>query len=251
MENGKEVAQYNSNVPVGIDSKKYGIDLGEEDQVMPRLVLVQPTSKMEGAGKFHYTLTGELFDEVECVIFNNVRGRVMFDPDLSKMMSICGSNDRLIPSDRFEDPKAPRCIECNYHRRGYFEEVIVGKEKVKQICQETQTLRAIFVDTLMPFLFVGRRSSLLPINTWLSEMQFECAKNQRGLHCFPIKLTSMVPTKASNKYYVPVITKQGMIEKEEFNTMMQKYANYDVDKTYKAEETTGSPERMDEEGIPF
>ena len=252
-ENNKELVEHNGNqLPSAVlDSKQYGIDMGEEDLVMPRLVLVQPTSKIEGAGKFYYTLTQELLDEVECVVFSNVRGRVMFDPDLSKQMSICGSNDRSIPSPRFEEPKAKACIECDYHRREYFEEVVIGGKKVKQMCQETQTIKAMFVDSLMPFLFVGRKTSLMPINTFLSEMQFECAKNKRGLHCFPIKITSKMISKVNQKYYIPVITKLGMIEKAEFNNMMQKYSNYDVDKTYAAEENTGNKPVVDEEGTPF
>ena len=238
------------NLPTRIDAQQWGITMEPEDVVMPRLSLLQPTSEHEGAGKFLFTLTGELFDKIECVVFSNARGRVMFDPDQSKRMSICGSDGRIEPLPRYENPPARECIKCPFSNRNYAEKVIVGGKEVNKFCSETQTLRAMFVDSLFPFIFVGRRSSILPVNNWLSIMQFETVKNKKPLVFFPIRITSKLG-KGANKYFVPVIEQLGMIEREEFIAMMNKYGNYDINKTYEAEEKMGKGVPSDEDGVPF
>ena len=242
MSDDKELTTRNGeiNLPKAIDSSQFGVNMGEEDLVMPRLVLLQPTSKIEGAGKFYFSLTGEKFDTVDCVVFSNARGRVMFDPDMTKEQSICGSDDRITPSARFEKPMADKCMSCSYSNRNYKTKEIVGGRELDKYCQETQTLKCMFIDNLFPFLFVGRRTSLMPVNEWLSLMQFETAKNQKPLCCFPIRLHSNLINKNMRKYYVPSIERLGMIERDEFLAMMNKYANYDVSKTYEAEEKAGA-----------
>jgi hypothetical protein len=220
-ENGKDIVEQKFQAPsTSTEAKQYGVDLAPEDQVMPRLALLQPTSDHEGAGKFYFSLTGETFDKVECVIFSNARGRVMFDPDISKRVSICGSDDRLIPSDRFEKPKSNDCMKCSFSNRNYTEKVIVGNKEIDMYCSETMTLRAMFVDSLMPFLFVGRRSSIFAVNEFLSVMQFETVKHRKPLCCFPIRMTTKLG-KGANKYWVPVIERLPMIEREEFVAMMK------------------------------
>jgi len=230
------------SLPSGIDATKYGVDMGEEDIIVPRLSLLQPTSKIEGAGKFYFTLTKELFDTIDMVVFSNQRGRVMFDPDMSKQETICGSSNRSEPSPRFDPPQAPTCVECKFSKRGYSEEVLVSGRTVNKYCSETNALRCMFVDTLFPFIFVGRRTSLQPINEFLSYMQYECVKNKRPLCCFPVRMTSKMVTKPNQKYYVPVLERRGMIEKEEFMVMMNKYATYDVEKTFEEEAKGGNDE---------
>lgn len=249
-ENGKEVVVRENKLPQPqpIDARQYGVDLGEEDLVMPRLQLVQPTSQREGAGKFYFSLTGELLDSVECVVFSNQRGRVMFDPDISKQQTICGSSDRLVPATRFEAPQAPKCVECKFSKQGYREEIIVSGAKKMMYCSTTQSLKCMFIDSLMPFIFVGRRTSIQAVNEFLSYMQYECAKDKLPLCCYPIKITSTLVSKAIGKFYVPKIERLGKIEKEEFVTMMNKYSSYDVDKTFEAEDKQGGANK---EEVPF
>lgn len=248
-DNGKELEAFKPGSLATTEAKQYGVDLAPEDQVMPRLTLLQPTSDHEGAGKFYFSLTGELFDKVDCVVFSNARGRVMFDPDVSKRISVCGSDDRAVPSARFENPKASECVKCSFSNRNYVEKVIIGGRERDMFCSETQTLRAMFIDSLMPFLFVGRRSSIMPVNEFLSIMQYETVKNRKPMCCFPISMTSK-QGKGVNKFFVPVITRLPMIEREEFMTMMNKFKDYDVNKTYEQEEKMGKVV-ADDEGTPF
>lgn len=246
------------NLPKNINAKQYGIDMEEEDIPIPRLKLLQPTSKMDGAGKYAYSLNNQLFDKVEAVFFSNSRGRIMFDYDMTKP-AICGSNDRIVPSPRFENPKADRCGNCNFSK-DFYKEVVrdnsgnpllkSGKEQYYQ-CDKNFVIKGMFVDTLMPFIFVVARTGLVPITNFLAAMQYECAKHQRPLCCFPLTLSSMVPQNAPNKYYIPVITSNGMIEKEEFVQMMNKYTNYDLDKTFKAEEEANANNESPADDTPF
>lgn len=231
--------------------KEYGIDLGEEDFIMPRLILLQPTSDEDGAGKFYLGLTGEKFDSLDVVFFSNSRGRVMFDPDMSKGISICGSDNRVTPSARYESPKSDKCVDCKFSKRDYYEEIVVGKDKVREFCSETQILKGMIIDTLTPFIFSARRTALLPINMFLSGVLFDAKKFNKPLCCFPVKLSSDIPKKAKTKYYVPVIERLGMIEREEFLAMMKKYESYDINKTFEQEEEKINKDVPDSDDIPF
>ena len=66
--------------------------LGPEDLIIPRLVLVQPTSQIDGveAGKFYMNLTGEEFTEVQAVFLRVTKGRVNFGEDTNERKPICG-----------------------------------------------------------------------------------------------------------------------------------------------------------------
>lgn len=238
--NGKELTVPTGGALARPDATQYGVNLGEEDLVMPRVTLLQPTSKIDGAGKFYFSLTGEKFDSMEIVVFGNQRGRVMFDPDRAKQEAICGSDDRVVPSTRYEKPQAERCIACNFSKRGYTEKVIISGKEVQQYCSETQGLKCMFVDTLFPFVYIARRTSLKPINDWLTLMQYETVRNNLPLCCFPIRITSFVPPKAAEKYYVPNIERLGKIEKEEFKAMMNKYQNYNIGATLDEEAKDGT-----------
>ena len=249
-ENGKDLEVRKPGLMQPRDTKSYGIDLREEDLIVPRLILLQPTSQIDGAGKFYYGLNGQLYDKVTAVFFSNERGRIMFHPDISKMESLCGSNDRIVPSPRFENPMAPRCVECPYSKRQYYTEVMVGNNKKKQECSETQALKGIFVDDLMPFWFVGRKTSLFPINQFLTAASFDAMKYKKPLYCFPVEMTTKEILKPGQKYYIPVIKQLGMLEKEEFARMMDKYASANLDDTLKQEETAGT-KRADDEEVPF
>src|SRR5713101_2856288 len=90
--------------------------LGPEDLIIPRLVLVQATSQIEGvmAGKFYLNLTGDQFDEVQAVFLKVLKGRVYFAEDANERKPLCGSPDRSKPSPRYEHPVAPTCGECAY-----------------------------------------------------------------------------------------------------------------------------------------
>lgn len=224
------------------DAKNYGIDLGEEDLVMPRLTLIQPTSEQEGAGKYFLSGLNKTFDEVDVIFFNNTRGRIMFDPDRSKNMAVCGSLDRVIPDSRFENPLATKCIDCKFSNRNHIEEVLVGKNKEKQYCSETMILKGIIVDLVMPFTFTAKRTALRPVNEFLTGAFFDCRLKNKKLHNFAVKLKAEVPPKAVTKYFVPIIERIGILENSEFEAMIQKYSNYDVGKTFEDGPTATSDE---------
>lgn len=250
-ENGKEITiQQKSGLLATRDTKEYGIDLGEEDIIIPRLVLLQPTSQINGpAGSFYYGLNKQFYEKVTAVFFNNQRGRVMFNPDISKMESICGSDDRLVPAERFENPISTRCVDCAYSKRQYKTEVKVDGQIKYMECSETQALKGMFVDDLLPFWFVGRKTSLFPINQFLTAASFDAQKHQRPLYCFPVELTTKLIAKAGQKYYIPEIKQLGMLEKEEFTRMANKYAHAKVSDTLE-EEGKKAPEGLDDT-VPF
>jgi hypothetical protein len=216
--------------------KSSGVDIGDEDQVVPRLVLVQPTSQIDGAGKFHLSLNGKLFDSVDCIFVQSQRGRIMFDPDMSKQESICGSDDRIVPAPRFEFPIATECVNCTFSKKFYSEEVMIpGGRKAKQECQMTMIIKAMFIDTLIPFIYTARKTSLFPINSFLTEVLYEYKMTGRPLYCYPVTLKSKLITKANQKYYIPVIERKGTIEKEEFARMVEKITKMDVNAAFEAD----------------
>src|SRR6266571_5996231 len=127
--------------------------LGPEDLIIPRLVLVQPTSQIDGveAGKFYMNLAGEQFDEVQAVFLKVTKGRVNFGEDANERKPICGSSDRIRPSHRFEHPIAPTCGECTHSRWN-------GNEPPD--CNETYNLLGVMVDTGLPFWWSGKTTAI-------------------------------------------------------------------------------------------
>lgn len=103
----QEATQPAAGLPA-VSPKGAGLEsLGPEDLIIPRLTLVQPTSQIDGveAGKFFMNISSEQFDEVQVVFLKVTKGRVYFAEDANERKPLCGSPDRIKPSNGFGQPR--------------------------------------------------------------------------------------------------------------------------------------------------
>ena len=191
--------------------------LPEGAEIYPVLKLLQSTSKVDNGkpGMFHLDVTGEVFDKVNVIFLKPTWGRIMFGRQLNDP-PLCGSNDRITPSDQFPDPKAGRCVECRFSRRNYTE-----KDNGKDIqCFETYNLIGWLIDEGLPFIFRTKRVANRTVETFLTKVKWD---RMKGLNLYNHKatLTSRVVPSLNGDYFAPVVTATGIINQDQFKKMFE------------------------------
>ena len=249
IENGNDIILGSSFSLTNYKSES-GIQLGAEDIIMPRLSLIQNTNQdsrnNKDAGTYYFQLTNEVFETVNVILFKNTLGRIMFDPDRAKAMAICGSNDRIDPSNRFEKPQADHCNQCRFSRPRYVEQVDIGSGVMKpKACDETIPVIGCFEDSMMPFQFTAKRTAATVMREFLSAISFQVnlANVSRkikklpliSLHNYVVGLSSKLVTKKGNSYYIPQMKIVKKVEDESFNAIFEGIKNYDFDRTFENE----------------
>jgi hypothetical protein len=204
--------------------------LGPDDLIIPRLVLVQPTSQIEGVlpGMFYLNITGEQFESLEVVFLKVTKGRVNFREDATDRKPICGSNDRIKPSSRFDPPMAPACAECSCSRWN-------GKEPPE--CPETYNLLGLFTDSQLPFWWSVKSTAMTPTKRFLSAIALRPEKN---LFDAKIAMKSQLVAQPGKKYHVPGYTLSWLKDSSLYADLYAKYSHEEIDRTFVAEEETAS-----------
>ena len=130
-----------------------------KDLIIPRLILVQPTSHIKGvtAGKFLITVTGEEFEAIEVVFLKGTLGRVFFDKKSEDTKPLCGSQDRIMPHPRYKPPQSPTCGECALAQW-------TGEDDDREppLCNESINLLGIIANTHFPFWWAVKSTALYP-----------------------------------------------------------------------------------------
>jgi len=194
--------------------------LPEGAETYPILKLLQSTSKDGGRpGAFYLDVTGQVWDSVEVIFLKNSWGRIMFGAQLTDP-PLCGSNDRIVPSDQFLNPKASACIECPFSRRNYFEEIDVGNKKKKIQCFESYQLIGWLMDEGLPFIFRTKRVANRTVESFLTKVTWDKLKGFNLFNHVAILTSRSVPS-SEGDYYAPVITASKMINQEQFKKMFQ------------------------------
>ena len=86
-------------------------DFDSADLIIPRIKIVQPTSRKGTPGKFVMNLTEEEFDEVPMVIIKATRSRVLWSDDLDSEEPLCRSQDFMVPDPAIESPVNSVCAK--------------------------------------------------------------------------------------------------------------------------------------------
>lgn len=88
-------------------------EVGREDLIIPRVRIIQPTSKLEGdAGQFHFNLTGECRDSIHAVLLKMTKSRVCWDQDSLGADPLCASDDAKTPRGQYASIYATHCENC-------------------------------------------------------------------------------------------------------------------------------------------
>ena len=91
-------------VPVGLDQ------LYEDDLVIPRVSIIQPTSREGTPGRLKMNITGEEREQIDLVVLRVQRGKVLWSATLGED-PICKSNDGIVPSA--DSPQSDVCCEVH------------------------------------------------------------------------------------------------------------------------------------------
>lgn len=212
----------------------------EDEQIYPRVSMVQPTSGSEKGmpGWFFNSMSNESVKEIRCVVLRNSLGRVMFDPDRSKARTLCGSDDRVEPNIRYvpEDmiPMASSCVGCEYEPRGY-------ADSEKKTCVRTMHLYCVDLDTGMPFVLPCKSTSMTPAINFLKPLQFRKKRDGLRLFNYEVKLDNLggyddngnpkAIQKKGNKYFVPRFTLIGINKEANFDEMLKQSMRAKMDET--------------------
>lgn len=224
----QEATQPTAGLPA-VSLKGAGLEsLGPEDLIIPRLVLVQPTSQIESveAGKFYLNLTAEQFDEVQAVFLKVTKGRVYFAEDANERKPLCGSPDRIKPSHRFEQPIAPTCGECPYSR---------WNKQEPPICNETYNLLGIMVDGGLPFWWSVKSTAIAPTKRFLSAIALR-ARMGKNLFDAQVTIRSQLVAQPGKKYHIPVCTLTWLKDSSLYRDLYEHYAHEEIERTFQAEE---------------
>lgn len=105
------VANRPSYLPAANTSLGEGFEgLGQSDLILPRLTILQPTSKKEGTtGQFHNNLTNECAPVIEAVILKASPARTLWSGDLADKTPECQSYDGV--SGRVYGA----CAQCDFN----------------------------------------------------------------------------------------------------------------------------------------
>ncbi len=170
--------------------------IGQADLMVPRMRVLQPTSKLEGeAGEFHFNLTGETKKTVVAVLLRVQKGRVMWNPDDLAAAPVCASDNAIHPrSGGLHSGNYP-CAECPQAQW--------GAENTPPPCSQTYNfLAADTEDDNAPFMLSLSKTSLKHAKRIISVFVLK----HKPLWSGPVRIMSILVTSDKGKWYEVTFT---------------------------------------------
>jgi hypothetical protein len=222
--------------------------------IIPRIKIVQPTSKEGTAGTFRVNLTGDEFKELDIIAVKAVMGRVMWDkanPGNDK--ALCRSFDFLRPDSSIEDPPSS---ECARYVMGTNKKQILKPicskgqwfDKERPECSETFNLLCVLAEDQLPFWISLHGSSISNTKKFLSAIAL-----RRGILWHYVTTISLEERKEPHRHYVCKFSAPQPITKEfeaQIAPIVAGLKDADLKRTMEAEEAAaageeGSPDATD------
>lgn len=208
-----------------------GVDtLGKEDRKLPRIRLIQPTSKIEGsAGQFHNSITGIQVPEFEAVILRVAKGRVWWDLEYhADAEPLCASDDGLKPREGIPNPPdgGLGCLQCPKSQW--------GDNKTAPPCSLCYNYLSVDVNDSMPGLFTLSKTSAKTgkqINTLMSTFGLG-----RGL-----KFSSVAVNGDKGKWFEWRVSVGGAVEDKSFYLHLAKMLSAEKVTTDTGEDVAHEP----------
>ncbi|MGH9369183.1 MAG: hypothetical protein ACRD3M_16095 [Thermoanaerobaculia bacterium] len=172
-------------------------EIGREDIIIPRLTIVQPTSKVGKPGTFHDVVSGEGFPRLDGVVPIKWRkGRVFFSKPEDQEPT-CASDDRVRPSARIDAPVKPECAGCPMSA-WYTDEQ--GRRKHPK-CQETYTLMLAF--NAAPYFLTLKSSAMRNVKRILTQLKLQAQRQRRDIFGFAFDIALDDVAFTIGKAFVP------------------------------------------------
>lgn len=149
--------------------------------VIPRVKLVQPTSKEGSPGMLRINLTGDEFASLPIIVVKAIQGRIMWHPDPEIEEVLCRSYDFLKPDSSIEKPYSPECAKriVNLKRQEVMT-VLCPRAKwngdKKPECSETYNLLCLQAEDFLPFWITFHGASISAVRKYLSAIALRRCK---------------------------------------------------------------------------
>lgn len=222
--------------PVGLEN------LYEDDLVIPRVTIVQPTSREGTPGRLRMNLTGEERESIDLVVLRVQRGRVMWSPTLGED-PVCRSNDGLVPSG--ENPQSDRCcVVAGRHLRPVCPAATWrpkpgnGGHLEPPACRDTYTVIALDLANESPFMMALHGSGLRAVRVLRTVLL------QRRLHLYDAAATLRLrkQTNGRGSYYVPEFVDIRNVDPAgRYREQYEQFAGYEPEGTFDAEREVVEP----------
>jgi hypothetical protein len=216
--------------------------------IIPRIKIVQPTSKEGTEGKLRINLTGDEFDEIPLVLIKALQGRTYWDPDPKSDKVLCRSYDFMIPDSSIEKPFNDTCAvhTINLKKQRVLKTVCheaqwtgSADSQKKPTCAETFNLLCIQAEDLLPFWITLAGVSLRPAKSYISAI----ALRRCPLWQWHTVLSTEKRTEPQKHYVakfgIPRPLAQETLDQITRAIVELQLQSADIRKTFEAEETAG------------
>jgi hypothetical protein len=146
-------------------------DFDSADLIIPRIKIIQPTSRKGEAGKFMMNLTEEESDTLSLVVIKATRSRVLWSDDLEAEEPICRSQNFVVPDPAIDEPVSLSCAE--YAKKGDLKILQTVCDKAKWFGKERPACNQVFnllclSDEDVPFWISLSGVSIGPVKRYIS-----------------------------------------------------------------------------------
>jgi hypothetical protein len=192
----------NAGLPAELEDYSGYEDFDSSDLIIPRVKIIQPTSRKGTAGKFSMNLTEEEFDEMSIVVIKAARSRVLWPPvDSDLEEPLCKSSDFLNPDASVQAPMSTVCAE--YVMKGDLKVLETVCTKAKWISDERPDCNQVYnllclTGENVPFWISMAGASIGPVKRFISAI----ALQRKKLWRFETKISTEERTKPSRHFVV-------------------------------------------------
>lgn len=217
-------------------------DIDRDDLTLPRVRVIQPTSKLEGErGHFHHNLTGECVGSMNAVLLKITKTRVYWDPDDLAAPPVCATDDNKRPRAEHAGKFTPTglCKDCAH--------AVWGEDRTPPDCRLTYTFLAADRDhDDMPFLIGLAGSSAKNAKKLISTFFLRGAP----LWSRPVVIHSMEVKNDKGRFYEVLIVPNGgeVFDWQPYRVMYLALQAATI--TADTEQTLGATDNVEEE-MPF
>jgi hypothetical protein len=209
-------------------------NLDRSDQILPRLVLVQPTSRLEDAepGQFHNSVLGTYVPEFTAVLLRVQKQRVFWPEGYNAEQDPnCASDDNIKPREEFSGAYADQCAGCPMAQW--------GEGDTPPQCSLVYAYLLVDTDAGMPSLISLTRTSARTakqLNTLFAAYRFS-----RQYH-----FTSEKVVNPKGTFYEWRVSDAGAVDRETYISIARRLAGKPI-----TVDTGGVGAAPQEDNIPF
>jgi hypothetical protein len=204
----------------------------EDDFVLPRRTIVQPTSGVGTPGRIRCSVTGEEKAEARLAILRLERGRVLWPTEIGQDPE-CKSLDGMYPAHSIEHPKAEVCTVAVARRlRPVCPMAMWGPKNERPPCRDTYAAICLDIESETPFLMSFAGMGLRSVRV------LRTVAYQRKLSLFDVSATLRLRRLSNGRgsFYVPDFVDFHVVQPlGKYREPFERFRGYDVQATFDSE----------------